>query len=387
MRGECKQLKVALVAGTLGQGGAEKQLVYMARALRSAGVNVAVYSLTRGEFYETELCKDGFHPVWIGRFENRLLRLAALTLKLRTFRPHIVQSTHCFANLYAALAGRLIGAVSLGALRSSLRFTTADGGRLTRWSLTAPSGLITNSRAAAGELAIGRIVREERVWCIPNTIELGHMDDRVPDKAARVSAIFVGRLIAVKRLDCFLRALSLARRECPELHGIVVGDGPERQPSQILASTLGLDAEAVTFMRRRNDVPEVLCNAHMMVFCSDDEGFPNVLLEAMAARLPVITTPAGDAASIVQDGVTGYVVPFADVNALADRMVHLAKSDPLRHQLGLAGRRRVEQVYAGEGLLARRLLSVYRQAALQENKPVLLRILASAPVAAGAQVD
>ena len=377
VRPETEQLRVALLAGTLGQGGAEKQLLYMAGALRSAGVDVKVYSLTRGEFYERAFRDAGLPPVWVGRLGQPVLRLMAVVRELRRFRPHIIQSAHSFANLYVALAARLLGSLSVGAMRSSLHFTLAGSGLLTRWSLTAPQVLVVNSRAAERELVASRLIAAERVAYVPNTIDLQSTVERTGEGSRPLTAIFVGRLIPIKRLDCFVMALSLARRRCPALRGVVVGDGPAKASSEVLAQRLALDPSALTFLGRRDDVPSLLSQADMLVHCSDDEGFPNVLLEAMAARVPVVTTPAGDAPSIVQDGVTAYVVPFGDEPALADRMVRLAESGVLRREFGDAGRRRVEQTYAGGRLLASRLLSVYRRLAQQHQHAVLLQILSS----------
>src|SRR5258706_15129835 len=136
----------------------------------------------------------------------------------------------------------------------------------------------------------------------------------------------------------------MARQEVLDLKGILIGDGPERPRLEALANKLGLLPDGLLFLGRRNDVPALLAQASMLVLSSDHEGFPNVLLEAMAARLPVITTPAGDAGLVVQEGITGYVLPFDDIDAMAERMVRLAKSPDLRHTLGEAGRRRVEHL-------------------------------------------
>src|SRR5690606_17108355 len=109
----------------------------------------------------------------------------------------------------------------------------------------------------------------------------------------------------------------------------------------------------------------------ILVLTSDHEGFPNVLLEAMAAGLPVVTTPAGDAASVVQDGVTGYVVGFDDGVALVARLLALARSADLRRQFGQAGRQRAAAVYGPEQL-APKLFEVYWWAAERANaRPVL----------------
>ena len=90
------RLRVALIAGTLRQGGAEKQAVYMARALRDAGVDVRLYCLTRGEFHEARLRALGVPPRWVGRRGNPALRLLALAREFREFRPQIVQACHFF---------------------------------------------------------------------------------------------------------------------------------------------------------------------------------------------------------------------------------------------------------------------------------------------------
>jgi glycosyltransferase involved in cell wall biosynthesis len=112
----------------------------------------------------------------------------------------------------------------------------------------------------------------------------------------------------------------------------------------------------------------------MLTLCSDNEGFPNVLLEAMAARLPVITTPAGDCGRVIEDSVTGYVVPFGDVKALSDRMVILGKDLEIRKQFGEAGRKRVEQEYSFDQLAAK-LIHTYRDVARQQEKRRVLNSL------------
>ena len=103
-----ESLQVALVVGGLAQGGAEKQLVYLARALQQAGVCLQVYSLTRHEYYEQTLSEMGIPPVWIGRYTNPLARIACLVNVLRKHRPHVLQSTHTFTNFHVAIAARIL---------------------------------------------------------------------------------------------------------------------------------------------------------------------------------------------------------------------------------------------------------------------------------------
>ncbi len=378
-------LRVALLAGTLGQGGAEKQLVYLARTLVAAGVETRVYSLTRGEFYAQVLEEVGLQPVWVGRFASPVGRLATMVGRMRQFRPHIIQSGHSFTNLYAGILGRVLGVVSIGAVRSSVGHTRAANGRWTRWLLGATDGLFVNSQRAYGELIEKDLVEPGRACLVPNVIELraGRSPDqtapgRGDDGSPRCRVVFVGRLVPAKRLDRFIQALAIACRQEPALQGVVIGEGCCREPMERLAAEIGLGPANVEFLRRRDDVSGLLAAADMLVLCSDHEGFPNVLLEGMAAGLPVITTPAGDAGAIVQHGVTGYVVQFDDVQGIAEHMVRLARSPEMRRQLGRAGQERVKEHHSLERLPGR-VLSAYRSIAEQQGSRELLNVLQAVP--------
>jgi glycosyltransferase involved in cell wall biosynthesis len=348
-----KDLRVALLAGTLGTGGAEKQLVYVARGLLAEGVTVRVYCLTRGEAHEASLAAIGLAPEWVGRWPNPLLRVAAFSRRLRRFRPHILHSAHFYTNLYVGLAGYLTGAMSVGTVRSDglreLGFHPIWGRSL----LSLPDGLIVNSTAALRNV-VGLRKRADQVCLLPNVLDLAEFDRRAGEPAADraepsvPSAIIVGRLIKAKRIDRFLRVLALACQSEPTLRGVVVGDGPERENLESLANELGLSPGRVRFLGERSDVPALLSVATLLMLTSDQEGFPNVLLEAMAARLPVVTTPAGDAARVVRDGVTGDVVPFEDLAGLADRLLELVRSPSRRTQFGQAGRLVVESEYGSD---------------------------------------
>ena len=379
MTGVNERLRVALIVGCLGQGGAEKQLIYIARALLKAGVEVKVYSLTQGEYYEPALDAMSLQPIWIGKFANPILRVFSLANALLHYRPHIIHSTHFFTNLYAAIVARLWGSISIGSLRNDAFLELKANEAWGRWLLRSPSVLIANSHAAKRN-AVSLGIRNDKVYILSNVIDLVEFDEQIQTAQFKkgsnkgICASAVARLVYEKRLDLFLEALALAGRETSDLTGIVIGDGPEKTNLEAIAADIGLLPESVLFLGRRNDVPSLLRQADMLILTSDHEGSPNVLLEAMAAGVPVVTTPAGDADVIVQDGVTGYVVAHDNVEELAKRMVCLAKSHELRRRLGVAGRCRVESHYGVDGL-ASRLLSIYREIAEQLGNRELQRVL------------
>jgi glycosyltransferase involved in cell wall biosynthesis len=372
-----ERLRVALIAGTLVQDGAEKQLVYMARALHAKGVDVRVHSLTRGEHYERDLIALGLPPCWVGERCGRARRLLAVAAAMRQFRPHIVQATHFFTNLYAIFGARACGALAIGCCRNDVLSEVADCGRWGKWSLHWSPVLLVNSRAAKQNAAqLG--YPTDRVHVLDNAIDLAAFAaaqaEDVPSFGGRPVAIAIGRLVPQKRFDVFLQALARARESVPTLKGLIVGEGPDRSDLEKMAGSLSLLPDHVEFLGRRKDVPALLCAADVLVLTSAYEGFPNVILEAMAAARPVITTLAGDSSSIVQYGTTGWLVPFNDPLSLAERLVRLLREPGLGKRYGEAGRRRVEKNYGFAGL-AERLLAIYERMGQQLHRKDLLRLL------------
>lgn len=364
-------LRVALIAGCLGDkggfmGGAERQAYYMIRALTNAGVQVRMYMVEfRNTAYAEALSQMGVESCYFGWMPGLPLRLLLLLKHLRQFRPHVVQSLHNFTNAYSALAGRALGVASIGGLRSDLQSCLRDNGRFGKLLLTGPDAIAANSRAAAIDLINSGIVNAKCVHVLPNVIDT----EGFPEPAA-ISAedandclcICVSRLLPLKRIDVFLRALELARRSEPRLRGVVVGFGPEAPRLEQLAAELKLLPDVVQFTGPREDIADLLGQSAMFVFCSESEGSPNVVLEAMAAGLPVITTPAGDAAELIRASQGGMVVKFRDVSAIAESMVQLARSPETRIRFGKAGRNYIAR-NCSVSTLATRLFEIYSEVA------------------------
>ncbi|MCC7124220.1 MAG: glycosyltransferase [Acidobacteria bacterium] len=378
-------LTVALVAGGLGQGGAEKQLLYMARALVQQGVRTRCYCLTRGDHYESHFRDAGVEPIWIGQQGAPPIRVARLARHLRRDRADIVQAGHFFANLYAALGARACGAASIGAVRNDGALELRENRGWGPWLTRLPTILMANSEAGARHVRTYRQSADE-VVVLPNVIDLARFDALASDADGREPigpvAMAVGRLVPAKRFELFLAALAMARQTEPALTGVIVGDGPERARLEDTARRLNLLPDAVRFAGARSDVPALLRQAHFLVSSSAHEGFPNVLLEAMAAGRPVITTPAGDAERVIDANVTGLLIPGDDAAAMAAAMVDLARHPATRQAMGREGRRRVERLYSDHSL-ADRLLAIYDIARARRRR-VAVAAPAERPVDIGA---
>jgi len=366
-----QQLRIALIAGTLGKGGAEKQLVYIARTLREIGVNVRVYSLTQGEFYEAALHQAGISVVWFGHHSSVLIRIIKLTFSVFKFHPQYVQACHPFTNLYAVIAARLVGAIDIGALRNNVEYELRENVFWGKWLLVIPRWILTNSFYAKEKLI--DLKRTQNILTLPNVIDLMEFDKQrqtspknIVFQSERIILVTVARLVTAKRIDRFLKIVASLQSSSPKVRGLIIGDGPERNNLEKLSRQLNLTHETIRFLGYRDDVPEILSQCDIFVLTSDAEGFPNVLLEAMAASLPIVTTPAGDAGRVVEDGITGYVVDFDDIKGFDDRIQTLSKSTVLRQKFGEAGRLRAETLYNADNL-AEQLLAMYRKISQKRN--------------------
>jgi glycosyltransferase involved in cell wall biosynthesis len=132
----------------------------------------------------------------------------------------------------------------------------------------------------------------------------------------------------------------------------LIGDGPLRGQLEELVQSLGLTSR-VTFLGFRRDVPERLARAQAFLLVSKWEGFPRSILEAMRAGLPVVATEIGGVKESVVDGTTGFVIPPGDTVRLRECLRELIACPELRIRMGEAGRRRYEERFTFDRLVAR----------------------------------
>ena len=158
--------------------------------------------------------------------------------------------------------------------------------------------------------------------------------------------LFVGRLAGVKGLPVLLDALAELRRHRPGVTLTVAGDGPDRQKLEDLARRLGV-ADAVRFLgyQSQEQVRQLLAGTDVFVMASFAEGVPVVLMEAMAAGVPVVATRVAGIPELVEDGVSGFLVPPGEPASIIDRVDRLLGDPALRNTFGAAGREKVAREF------------------------------------------
>jgi glycosyltransferase involved in cell wall biosynthesis len=291
----------------------------------------------------------------------------------------VVHAFGFYASVFAVPAARLGGAAAVVAsIRDTGDHLSSLQKAMQRWACRAADHVLVNAEAVRSVL-VAQGYDPSRISVIRNGIDVsrfqasaGPAPPPVPDwpAAAPVVAVF-SRLNRLKGIEYFLEAAAVLTRRFEEARFLIVGDSVSqayRDELEGRAAALGLGRRLV-FTGFRSDVRELLSRVRVSVLPSLSEGLSNVVLEAMAAGVPVVATDVGGTPEMVEDGVSGLLVPPRDAAALAEAIGSLL-ADPARGRaLGRAGQARAterfslqasvratEQLY--ERLLARRTVPV-----------------------------
>jgi glycosyltransferase involved in cell wall biosynthesis len=335
-------MKICFVVGTLARGGAEKQLVFMLRALQKSGIAAEVLCLTKGESYEDEITDTGFDVKWVGMSKSRLSRFGKIIGELREGGADIIQSSHFYTNIYAGAAGRVLGRPSIGAIRSDLIYEIESHKFTGNWQISLPNLLITNSGGARRRL-LERGVGPQKIEFVRNVVEIENCSaNGFSHQGLRI--LFVGRLDKNKRPERFVRLASILTKQFPHiaLQFQISGDGEQRSKLENAAKELNLTPDKLEFFGTCSDMSDIYRRADILVSTSEREGTPNVVLEAMAHGLPVVATNAGGTAEIL-DATRGFLVASGDEGALVKATAELIVNKELRLRFGEQGRRYVRE--------------------------------------------
>jgi starch synthase (maltosyl-transferring) len=186
-------------------------------------------------------------------------------------------------------------------------------------------------------------------WSTP---ELNDLRGALGIAANKRVAITVARLHPQKGHVFLIQAASLILAKCSDVTFLLVGDGEERAVIEQRIEGMGL-ANHFRLLGARSDVPKLLALSDLFVLPSLYEGMPNVILEAMASRLPVVATDVDGTREVVIDRETGLLVPRADSKALGNAILLLLKDETMRCQMGMKGYERARTQFS-EHVMCRR---------------------------------
>ncbi|MCU1458132.1 MAG: glycosyltransferase family 1 protein, partial [Actinomycetia bacterium] len=336
--------------------------------LRSVGVAVEVLPLGAAA---RDLRKDRVTPtgVPLGSALQTLRYVRRLARRLEELDPAIVHTNTLKAAVYGGAAARLARIPVVWHIRDRIAsdyLPAASVFALRLLAKTLPNAVITNSRATRATLG----TLENRAAAVPSPVTYDSVRQplEAEDRPARPFTVgILGRLSPWKGQHVFLEAFARAFPRGPEravvVGGALFGEDGYAASLPVLAEQLGI-GDRVHFAGFQNDIFAALAEIDVLVHASTlPEPFGQVIIEGMAAGLPVIATAAGGPLEIITDEVDGLFVPPDDPAAMARALVRLARSPELRARLGAraslrAERFRPERIAADVANLYRRMLPI-----------------------------
>lgn len=364
------KLRVAIVLMQFGYGGAERMVALLASHLPLDELEVkvfCVYGTPRGNVMERMVMEHGVQIEYLGKGRGfSPVHVLRTTHVLREFGADIVH-THLGAAMYCAHWVKSTGRKALHTLHN---IPEKEFGSLKR--------RVMRSLYRSGNyvpVAISERNREltasyyglpvDRVEMVVNPVDVEKFSDANPKPWGERSWDFVhvarfgtqknhkGLIEAVYRV---VNGVGVEPR--PGLRIALVGGGPLEHEIRVLVDELGLK-ENVEFLGTRDDVAGILHDSRCFILPSEYEGLPMSILEAMAAGLPVLATAVGGIPDVVEDGITGKLVPVGDTVALAEAMVLMMTGEP-----GLASMSSASKVRAMSydcEITARRYMELYER--------------------------
>ncbi len=357
-----KRLKICHILYGLGVGGIETLAVKLCNRMDSTRFDHLIVSLTRVDELEPELEPGAARVVYFDKGPGTDVqiypRIARLMLRERPDVVHTRNWATFLEGVVPSLAARVPGrlhsfdGMNAGELGPERKRRVVVQRLLLRYV----DKVVARSDAMRDAMCSLLHLDPANVDLIADGIDLDRFDRPVDRVAVRgrfglsaddIVVGIVARLDPVKDHGTLLEAMAVAVAKEPRLKLLVVGGGPLAGDLADRAAALPCSSHIV-FAGQQLDVPALYRAMDIYAQPSLYEGVSGAILEAMAARLPVVTTPVGGTVDIVADGVTGLLVPVKNPAALGDALVRVASDPALGGRLGAAGRRLVETRYSLE---------------------------------------
>lgn len=346
-------------------GGTERQVANLVRALDRTRFEVHLACFRREGHFLDEL-GDGVasltqYPLPSLHSLTAAGQLRRLARHIRRSRIQVVHTYGFYPNLFGIAAARLARVpVLVASIRDTGDHLTARQRRMQKWACRFADLVLANAEAVRERL-VADGYEPRRIDVIRNGIVFDSFDRRADrprmreqlglPPAAPVVAV-LSRLSKAKGIDYFLEAAALVARRHPAARFLIVGDcsadaagASYRVSLEKSVERLGLGGRVV-FTGFRCDVPALLSVVDVSVLPSLSEGLSNVVIESMAAGVPVVATAVGGNPELVADAGTGFLVPARDAAGLARAVDRLLSDPQMAARFGEAGRRRAEERFS-----------------------------------------
>jgi glycosyltransferase involved in cell wall biosynthesis len=347
------------LSSTSGPGGAEMIVKRLAGVLDPERFRSVVCLFRTG--WLSEACEQASLPTHVidinGAFDVRWAR--KFFHLLQTERVALIHAHEFTANTYGTLLGRLAG-IPVVATVHGKNYYSEQGKRRTAYRFVSRAARMIAVSEDLKQFMVERVgISSHRIKVIYNGVEPSeHFDGPQIQSVKRDLDLTkwdhmigsVGSLYPVKGQIYLIRALPAILRVYPRTGLVLVGRGDLAEELKVETIRLGVE-EHVQFLGFRSDIPVLLNLMDVFVLPSLSEGLSMALLEAMAAECPVVATRVGGNVELVEEGVTGYLVPSENSQLLAERVIDLLRNKQEARRFGRRGRERVREKFSLGGMV------------------------------------
>lgn len=303
---EKKYYKIAFIAGTLGRGGAERQLFYLTTSLVKFGYQVTVYCLTKSEYYESILKENGVSVIYFGEDKSKIKRVNRLFHLLRSEKPRLIYSFHFYTNTYAALAGKFLRIKSVGSIRNDAISEKQANGVMSWLHYSLPGCIVANSDHGAANCE--KIFYSKRIFVLKNVIDTDSFPFSNKDisSAKPLQLVLVGRFEQQKRPWLFPVLIKKLSDHGLEVEGHMFGNGSYKEETKALISK-DFSNYNISVNDSHPHIQEIYKKTHWLCSLSMHEGTPNVVMEAMASGVGIAALNYPGIKALIENQHTGLV--------------------------------------------------------------------------------
>jgi len=366
--------RLAYIVGQLILGGAEQQLYYLLSGLDRSYFRPFVITLGSApdEYWTRPIEELGVRVEHVRRLSSRALRVIRIVNILRSENYHLVHSWSFHTNPYAALAGRLAGIpLRIGSMRENYELLTERYVRLLGYR--GLDALIANSKSAASQVKQGGLTKAS-IRFVANGVPIARATTQADQHQLKLELGLsrdhlvvgtIGRLDSNKNQAMLLRSVVPLVKKWPQMRVVIIGEGSLKSRLLSIAQDLGIAAK----VSLPGNIPLAVRYLPAMDVCcmtSFTEGMPNLVMEAMAAGVSVISTCCGDTADLIDQGVNGYLVTVDDVEGMSRYLDLLLSNPEHRMEIGRAAETKMRRKFAVQQMV-RRTTEVYKELLIQKR--------------------
>lgn len=330
-------MKISFFIGHMGFGGAERVISILANDYCRRGWETDIVMLLSNDVAQT--LDPGVRLVDLSRGTGSYMKKAPLWLKsirayLKKEKPDCVVSFIGRINALVLTAAMGLKVPIVVSERNDPRHDGRGRGMLAYCDLSYRTARAVVFQTKAEEACFSDEVKTKGV-IIPNPVSV---EGAVREKPEGFRVITAGRLARQKNHKMLMDAMALVRGEIPEARCTIYGEGELRQELESYAAEKEMEAY-ISLPGHDRQIHRKVAAASVFVLTSEYEGLPNALIEAMMLGLPCVITDYPGADEVLEDGVTGFIVPRDNAAALAEKLLTLAKDKDLARKLGEAARK------------------------------------------------